>query len=211
MRNNNIQTRRLFVQLLLSIILIVYPLSATASEDTAVFAGGCFWCLEHDLEDLPGVISATSGYTGGELMQPNYENHYGHQEAVFVIFDNEKISYESLLRNYWRNVDPFDGRGQFCDRGDSYRPLIFTKGDEQKSIAFLSAKQAAKELNSSLKLIKLEIQDAKKFWEAEDYHQNYAQKNPNKYRFYRFSCGRDSRLGEVWGDRAKSGEPWLNS
>ena len=189
-------------------LLIGAPFRSIAAEQEAIFAGGCFWCLEHDLESLPGVISAKSGYSGGDLIRPTYGMHGGHQEAVLVSFDSEKISYPELLRSYWRNVDPLDGDGQFCDRGDSYRPVIFVKGDQQERDAIFSAKAAANELGLSASNIKIQIQKATKFWLAEDYHQDFAKKNNLKYSLYRFSCGRDSQLDELWGERARTGKGW---
>jgi peptide-methionine (S)-S-oxide reductase len=186
--------------------------SVAAAEQTAVFAGGCFWCLEHDLEHLPGVIDAISGYSGGHVDQPTYRQvsgeDTGHQEAVQVRFDPAVISYSTLLRSYWRNVDPFDGGGQFCDRGDSYRPVIFTADAAQAQAAESSALAAAQDLGRSRSAIKVELRGAAPFWPAEDYHQNYAELNDLKYSFYRFSCGRDRRLDAVWGSQARTGESW---
>ena len=196
----------------LLIALLAFPNPAWAAQATAVFAGGCFWCLEHDLEHLPGVIEATSGYSGGQLERPTYRQvsseTTGHQEAVQVRFDPDQISYAELLRSYWRNVDPLDGGGQFCDRGDSYRPVIFTADDAQSQEANSSAEAAARELDQSVSALKVEIRPAARFWPAEGYHQNYAELNSLKYNFYRFSCGRDRRLDDVWGDKARSGNPW---
>ena len=196
----------------LLIALLAFPNPAWAAQATAVFAGGCFWCLEHDLEHLPGVIEATSGYSGGQLERPTYRQvsseTTGHQEAVQVRFDPDQISYAELLRSYWRNVDPLDGGGQFCDRGDSYRPVIFTADDAQSRDANSSAEAAARELDQSVSALKVEIRPAARFWPAEGYHQNYAELNSLKYNFYRFSCGRDRRLDDVWGDQARSGNPW---
>ena len=196
----------------LLIALLAFPNPAWAAQATAVFAGGCFWCLEHDLEHLPGVIEATSGYSGGQLERPTYRQvsseTTGHQEAVQVRFDPDQISYAELLRSYWRNVDPLDGGGQFCDRGDSYRPVIFTADDAQSQEANSSAEAAARELDQSVSALKVEIRPAARFWPAEGYHQNYAELNSLKYNFYRFSCGRDRRLDDVWGDQARSGNPW---
>jgi len=196
----------------LLIALLAFPNPAWAAQATAVFAGGCFWCLEHDLEHLPGVIEATSGYSGGQLERPTYRQvsseTTGHQEAVQVRFDPDQISYAELLRSYWRNVDPLDGGGQFCDRGDSYRPVIFTADDAQSRDANSSAEAAARELDQSVSALKVEIRPAARFWPAEGYHQNYAELNSLKYNFYRFSCGRDRRLDDVWGDKARSGNPW---
>ena len=196
----------------LLIALLAFPNPAWAAQATAVFAGGCFWCLEHDLEHLPGVIEATSGYSGGQVERPTYRQvsseTTGHQEAVQVRFDPDQISYAELLRSYWRNVDPLDGGGQFCDRGDSYRPVIFTADDAQSRDANSSAEAAARELDQSVSALKVEIRPAARFWPAEGYHQNYAELNSLKYNFYRFSCGRDRRLDDVWGEKARSGNPW---
>lgn len=196
----------------LLIALLAFPIPARAAQATAVLAGGCFWCLEHDLEHLPGVIEATSGYSGGELERPTYRQvsseTTGHQEVVQVRFDPDQISYAELLRSYWRNVDPLDGGGQFCDRGDSYRPVIFTADDAQAQAAEASAVAAARELGQPRSALKVELRQAARFWPAEGYHQNYAENNAVKYNFYRFSCGRDRRLDSVWGDNARSGNAW---
>ena len=132
--------RRIIVFSMLLQLLIAFPFQAFADTNEAVFAGGCFWCLEHDLEKLDGVVSAESGYSGGDLANPTYENHIGHQEVVKVNFDSDIISYKDLLNNYWLNIDPFDGDGQFCDRGDSYKPIIFTSNAEQEREAKESKK-----------------------------------------------------------------------
>ena len=179
---------------------IACPFQAFAGSEEAVFAGGCFWCLEHDLEKLDGVVSAESGYSGGDLINPTYENHSGHQEVVKVSFDSNIISYKDLLKQYWVNIDPFDNKGQFCDRGDSYKPVIFTSNQEQKYDAQESQKNISVALNIPMDQFKVEIVDSKVFWEAEKYHQDFAIKNPLKYKFYRTSCGRDNRLKKVWGD-----------
>ena len=196
----------------LLVALLALPNAAWAGQATAVFAGGCFWCLEHDLEHLPGVIEATSGYSGGQLERPTYRQvsseTTGHQESVQVRFDPEWISYAALLRSYWRNVDPLDGGGQFCDRGDSYRPVIFTADAEQAQAATASAEAAARSLGLPVEDLKVEIRPAARFWPAEGYHQNYAENNALKYNFYRFSCGRDRRLDDVWGEDARTGHPW---
>ena len=180
-------------------LLIVFPLRVSADSEEAIFAGGCFWCLEHDLEKIDGVFSAESGYSGGDLINPTYENHSGHQEAVKISFDSNIISYKELLNQYWLNIDPFDNKGQFCDRGDSYKPVIFTSNQEQERAAKESQKNIAVGLDIPLDQLKVEIIDSKSFWIAEDYHQDFADKNPLKYNFYRTSCGRDNRLKKVWG------------
>ena len=169
-----------------------------AESQEAIFAGGCFWCLEHDLGKLDGVSSAESGYSGGDLPNPTYENHIGHQEVVKVIFNTDIISYKDLLNNYWINIDPFDDKGQFCDRGNSYKPVIFTSSEEQKNEAKESQKMISRALNIPLDQLKVEILDSKTFWIAEKYHQDFADKNPLKYNFYRTSCARDNRLKKVW-------------
>lgn len=185
---------------------------AFAAVEEAVLAGGCFWCLEHDLEVLPGVLKVQSGYTGGDVDNPTYRQvsseTTGHQEAVRVEFDPSRISYAELLRSYWRNVDPLDGDGQFCDRGDSYRPVIFTSGQDQDKIARESAQLAARELEKPASELKVDIRPLTKFWPAENYHQNYAELNSVKYKFYRFSCGRDRRLDQVWDNKARTGQAW---
>ena len=180
-----------------------YPMKVFADSQEAIFAGGCFWCLEHDLEKVDGVVSVESGYSGGDLTHPTYENHIGHQEVVKVIFDSNIISYKDLLKNYWINIDPFDDRGQFCDRGNAYKPVIFTSNEEQEHDVKDSQKNISLALNIPLNQLKVETRDSKTFWIAEKYHQDFAVKNPLKYNFYRTSCGRDNRLKKVWGEYKK--------
>jgi len=186
---------------------------AAAAPQEAVFAGGCFWCLEHDLEGLEGVLDAESGYSGGQTANPSYRQvsagGTGHAESVRVRFDPERISYPTLLRAFWRNVDPTDAGGQFCDRGSSYRPVIFTAGAEQEQQAQASARAAQQELGSEQPL-QVAIQPLKRFWPAEDYHQDYAERNAITYRYYRWRCGRDARLDAVWGERARSAKVWFS-
>ncbi len=188
---------------------------ALAATEEAVLAGGCFWCLEHDLEELPGVIDVVSGYSGGKLANPTYRQvsagGSGHQEVVRVRFDNTLIRYDTLLRAYWRNIDPLDGGGQFCDRGDSYRPVIFTTSANQSVEARNSLVAAARELGRPAAAIKVAIRPLARFWPAEGYHQNYAKRNGVKYNYYRWSCGRDRRLDAVWGRRARSSQRWQGS
>ncbi len=191
--------RKLIVISLLVQLLIITPAKVSAESQEAIFAGGCFWCLEHDLEKLNGVISAESGYSGGDLMNPTYEKHSGHQEVVKVNFDSELISYEELLRNYWINIDPLDDNGQFCDRGNSYIPIIFTSGVDQELKAKESKEWASSILKTSINDLKVNIKNTKTFWIAEGYHQDFAERNSIKYNFYRLSCGRDKKLKEVWG------------
>ena len=192
--------RRLILLCLLMQLFITFPVKAFAESEEAIFAGGCFWCLEHDLEKLYGVVSAESGYSGGDLTNPTYENHLGHQEVVKVIFDPDIISYKDLLKHYWVNIDPFDDEGQFCDRGNSYKPVIFISNQEQESDAYESQETISLALNIPLEQLKVDIIDSKDFWIAEKYHQDFAVKNPLKYNFYRSSCGRDNRLKKVWGE-----------
>jgi len=134
------------------------------------------------------------------LINPTYQNHSGHQEVVKVIFDSDIISYKDLLKQYWINIDPFDNNGQFCDRGDSYKPVIFTSNQEQKRDAKESQETISVGLNIPLEQLKVDIVESKVFWLAENYHQDFAVKNPLKYNFYRTSCGRDNRLKKVWGE-----------
>jgi peptide-methionine (S)-S-oxide reductase len=198
--------------LLLALCLALLPAPAWAATQVAVLAGGCFWCLEHDLESLPGVIDVQSGYSGGSTPRPTYKQvsagGTGHQEVVRVHFDDDRLSYDTLLRAYWRNVDPLDGDGQFCDRGASYRPVIFTSSAGQADAAGRSRAAAARELGLPAERLGVRIQPLQRFWPAETYHQDYARRNPVRYKVYRWNCGRDARLDAVWGDRARSSRPW---
>ena len=195
---------------LFSICIIFFiflnPIRLNANE--IVLAGGCFWCMEHDLESLEGVDNVKSGYSGGNILNPTYENHAGHQEVVLVDYDSNVIRLETILRTYLRNIDPLDGEGQFCDRGDSYRPVIFyedlLEADQSKN-ALISA---SKELGVSVDKMKVELKPRNKFWVAEDYHQDFAINNELKYKFYRYACGRDKRLDQLWGERAKKTIAW---
>ena len=203
----------LLASVLVGLASLLGPTSAVWAADPqqAVFAGGCFWCLEHDLEVLPGVISAESGYSGGSTANPSYQQvssgRTGHAESVLVRFDPDRISYDTLLRAFWRNVDPFDGEGQFCDRGSSYRPVIFTGSADQLEQATESARLAAQELATAEPLA-VTIESLKRFWSAEDYHQDYAERQALTYNFYRWRCGRDARLDAVWGEQARLPVVW---
>ena len=203
----------LLASVLVGLASLLGPSSAVWAADPqqAVFAGGCFWCLEHDLEVLPGVISAESGYSGGTTANPTYQQvssgRTGHAESVLVRFDPDRISYATLLRAFWRNVDPLDGEGQFCDRGSSYRPVIFTGSAEQLEQASESERMARRELGASGALA-VAIEPLKRFWPAEDYHQDYAERQALTYNFYRWRCGRDARLDAVWGEQARLPVVW---
>ena len=169
---------------------------------TATFAGGCFWCMEPPFDKLEGVISTTSGYTGGSKADPTYREvssgGTGHAEVVQVAYDPAKVSYEKLLEVFWRNVDPLDPGGQFCDRGSQYRTAIFAETEEQRRLAEAS-KQALADSGRFEHPIATEVVEASTFYPAEDYHQDYYEKNPVRYKFYRWNCGRDQRLAELWG------------
>ena len=174
----------------------------------ATFAGGCFWCMEPPYEKLPGVVSVTSGYIGGKVANPTYEQvssgGTGHTEAVEILFDPAQVSYEKLLDVFWHNVDPTKGDRQFCDHGDQYRPEIFTHDEAQKKLA--EASRAAIEKKKRFKEpIVVAITAAAPFYPAEEYHQDYYKKNPIRYKYYRSRCGRDDRLKELWGEAAGTG------
>jgi peptide-methionine (S)-S-oxide reductase len=170
----------------------------------ATFAAGCFWCMEPPYDKTEGVVSTTSGYTGGKVPGATYKQvgagNTGHTEAVRVVYDPKKVSYEKLLDIYWKNVDPLDADGQFCDRGDAYRPAIFVHDEEQKRLA--EGSKAALAASGRFKEpIVVPVEPAREFWVAEDYHQDYYQKNPTKYAYYRWGCGRDARLEQLWGKK----------
>lgn len=171
----------------------------------ATFAGGCFWCVESDFDKIPGVISTTSGYTGGHTVKPSYEqvssHSTGHAEAVEVVYDPSKVSYQGLVEHFWRTIDPTVKDQQFCDHGSPYRTAIFAHDADQLKIA--QASRAALEKSKPFKdPIVTEIVLAGPFFAAEEYHQNYYQKNPLRYKYYRLSCGRDARLQQLWGAQA---------
>lgn len=175
---------------------------------TAIFAGGCFWCVESDFDHVPGVISTTSGYIGGTTPNPTYEmvsyGNTGHREAVKIIFDPEKTSYKKLLDVFWRSIDPTDAGGQFCDRGESYKTGIFATSEAQLKIALMSRKELddAKRLKAPIATL---IRRAGTFTDAEGYHQDYYTKHPVQYKFYRYRCGRDARIKQLWGNEAHAG------
>jgi len=188
---------------LLAAWLLAAASAAGAAEGVATFAGGCFWCTESDFEKVPGVISATSGYTGGTKTNPSYEEvsdgGTGHAESVQVRFDPAKVSYAQLLQAYWRSVDPTVKDRQFCDEGNQYRTAIFVHDAEQRRLAEATRAEVEKQLGVK---IYTQITDAGPFYPAEDYHQDYYKKNPIRYKGYRWNCGRDQRLQEIWGAAA---------
>lgn len=182
---------------------LVMPISAYSAEKQAVFAGGCFWCMEKPFDEIEGVISTISGFSGGNLKNPSYkqvsETNTGHIEVVEIKYDDEIVSYETLLETYWANVDPLDEGGQFCDRGHTYSSAIFYANEQQKLLAQTSKAKISEKLGES---IATDIRPLDKFYPAEDYHQDYYQTNTIRYNFYRWNCGRDNRLEEIWDDKA---------
>ena len=195
-----------FLPLIIALSILINPINTLAEE--LILAGGCFWCLEHDLESLKGINFVQSGYSGGDLQNPTYENHEGHQEVVLVNYDSQLVSLPEILRLYLRNIDPLDGNGQFCDRGDSYRPVIFYKDLIEKSYAENALISTSNELRVPLEKISVELKSKDQFWLAEEYHQDFAERNELKYKFYRFSCGRDQKLDKLWGNNARSTKLW---
>jgi len=202
---------RILLSLLLGAILLaamstaakdVNPAAGDRQLGKATFAGGCFWCMEEVFEGVDGVVSATSGYTGGHQRNPAYEEvsagETGHAESVEVIYDPSKITYTKLLEFYWRNIDPTDPRGQFCDKGTQYRSAIFYHDETQKRLAEES-KNAVEKSKPFRGPILTEIVPASQFFPAEEYHQNFSQKNPLRYKLYKYNCGRAQRLQELWG------------
>ena len=169
---------------------------APKGEATAVFAGGCFWCVESDFEKLDGVEKAVSGYAGGEQQNPSYRNHDGHLESVEVTYDPSVVSYRALVDYFLRHIDPLDAGGQFCDRGHSYTTAIFVANDDERAAAEAAIAEGEKILGQK---IVTPVRERGKFWVAEDYHQDYYKKNPRKYEYYRRACGRDRRVEKVWG------------
>ncbi|MEH6404482.1 MAG: peptide-methionine (S)-S-oxide reductase MsrA [Sneathiella sp.] len=190
---------------LLTFMLLGTSIPAHAAElSIATFAGGCFWCVEKDFEHVTGVESAVSGYTGGTLENPTYRNHGKHLEAVRIMYDPKIVSYDQLLNVFWRSVDPTDGGGQFCDRGNAYKTAIYANSEEQRKIATLS--KSALQNSKTLKApIVTPVLNASFWTDSEDYHQDYYKKNPLRYKFYRFNCGRDAKVKELWGDQAHTG------
>ena len=180
-------------------LIVTLPPQKTV-RDTAVFAGGCFWCMEPPFDKLDGVVSTISGYAGGHVPNPSYEavtaGGTGHREAIQVVFDPTRVGYQALLEVFWKNVDPLDEGGQFCDRGFSYTTAVFAQDQEQARLSEVSKVGVQEKLEKPL--VTPIVLDAA-FYPAEDYHQDYYQTNPIRYRFYRWSCGRDARLEKLWG------------
>ncbi|MGE5565734.1 MAG: peptide-methionine (S)-S-oxide reductase MsrA [Parcubacteria group bacterium] len=170
--------------------------AAPARTETAYFAGGCFWCVEHDMAKIPGVIDVVSGYAGGTIPNPTYENHDGYREAVKVVFDPAKLSYRQLVDRFWPTIDPTDDGGQFCDRGGAYRTAVWVTTQAQLEAAKASEAAAGARLKQGKMLTP--IYRFTTFYPAEGYHQDFAEKNPLRYSLYRQGCGRDARLRQVW-------------
>ena len=190
------------LRLILPLALLLCVVSPVRAESaTAMFAGGCFWCMESDFQEQAGVTDVVSGFTGGTLKNPTYSgNHQGHFEAIKVSYDPAVVSYQQLLDLYWVNVDPFDNKGQFCDKGFSYRSAIFPGDAMERQLAEQS--KAAVAARYPGEKVHTEIRDASEFWPVEEYHQDYYLKNPLRYKYYRWNCGRDQRLQAIWGEAA---------
>lgn len=206
-RKKNLIRRQRSVQSAFRIALLICPLlfSYSATADKAIFAGGCFWCMESDFEKLDGVNEVISGFTGGTLANPTYNgNHTGHYEAVEIDYDPAKLSYQDLLDHFWINIDPFDDKGQFCDKGFSYLSAIFVEGDEQRNMAEASKEAVIKRFPKQK--VVTPILTASTFYPIkgdESAHQDYYKNNPLRYKYYRWGCGRDQRLDEIWGEQRK--------
>jgi len=188
---------------LLLLLCLFYGSSVLADE--AVFAGGCFWCMEADFEKLKGVSDVVSGFTGGSLKNPTYTGgHEGHYEAVLVTYDPKVVSYQQLLDHYWVNIDPFDPRGQFCDKGFEYLSAIFVADKSQRALAEASREKVVAKFPD--KIVVTPVLARTSFYPIkgnESYHQDYYKNNPIRYKYYRFRCGRDQRLNQIWGDKKK--------
>jgi peptide-methionine (S)-S-oxide reductase len=194
---------RLFLTAALLLGGTIISQAQTENTASAIFAGGCFWCMEHPYDETDGVLATTAGYSGGTAEDATYKKVSSgvtsHFEAVKIDYDPSKVGYEKLLYIFWRNIDPFDAKGQFCDKGNQYRSAIFYRNEDEKALAEKSKADLEERFG---KPIATEILPAKEFFAAEDYHQDYYMKNPFRYKFYRYGCGRDARLEAVWGDEA---------
>jgi len=191
-------------------LLVAAGLAPSAGESAepaiAIFAGGCFWCVESDFDQIDGVTETVSGYIGGTLKNPGYRQvsagGTGHYEAVKITYDPARVTYEALLTAFWHSVDPTDAGGQFCDRGESYRTAIFATDETQLAAAEAAKAEVAKDLGTDIATAVLK---APTFYPAEGYHQDYYEKNPIRYKYYRYSCGRNARVKDLWGDKAYTG------
>ena len=168
-------------------------------QKTAIFAGGCFWCVEDAFDKVDGVTETVSGYAGGKSPKPTYGSHKGHVEALKVTYDPSKVTYAELLDHYWRNIDPFDPTGQFCDKGPAYRTVVFVSDDDERALAESTKKDIEKRFGKD---VLTTIRHASTFTAAEDYHQDYHNQNPVSYKYYKWNCGRAQRLSEIWGDKS---------
>jgi peptide-methionine (S)-S-oxide reductase len=192
------------IQVLLPLIAVLALYASTATADKAIFAGGCFWCMESDFEKLEGVSEVISGFTGGTLENPTYGgNHTGHYEAVEITYDPKKVTYQGLLEHFWVNIDPFDDTGQFCDKGFSYLSAIFVADEKERELAELSKQNVITQFPNQK--IVTPILPTTTFYPIkgnESYHQDYYKNNAVRYKLYRWNCGRDQRLKEIWGEKA---------
>lgn len=187
--------------ILMLLVLLGFQSLARAESAEAFFAGGCFWCMESFYQEVDGVSDVVSGFTGGESKNPTYTgNHKGHYEAVKVTYDPEVVSYAQLLDSFWHNVDPFDARGQFCDKGPSYLSAIFVGNEKERELA--ENTRAAVVERFPKQTVQTPILDAGDLWPVEEGHQDYYIKNPVRYKYYRWNCGRDQRLEAIWGNQA---------
>jgi len=191
-------------KLIFILLAIFLSYASNAAAAKTILAGGCFWCMESDFEKLEGVTDVISGFTGGTLKNPTYNgNHEGHYEAVEITYDPDKVSYKELLEYYWVNIDPFDAEGQFCDKGSSYLSAIFVANETEKKIAEESKRKVEDQFPG--KKVATQILNASTFYPIkgdESYHQDFYKKSPIRYTAYRWNCGRDKRLKEIWGDKA---------
>ena len=178
------------------VLALAAPASRAGETKTAIFAGGCFWCVEDAFDAVDGVTETISGYAGGTKPNPNYGDHEGYYEAVRVTYDPAKVTYAKLLDHFWRNIDPFDPYGQFCDKGSAYQTVAFVGDDAEKALAETTKEEIAKRFN---KTVATEIKPVTTFVAAEDYHQDYHNQNPVSYKYYKWGCGRAQRLEEIWG------------
>jgi peptide-methionine (S)-S-oxide reductase len=190
--------KRLFAAVAAAGLFAAQAAPAAAALKTAVFAGGCFWSAEHDIEHTPGVVKVAVGYAGGARPNPSYDNHEGYLESIQVSYDPAKISYAKLVDAFFHHIDPTDPGGQICDQGPSYRTAVFAADPAERQAAEAVKAQVAKQLHRP---IATEVRPAARFWMGEDYHQHYAEKNPVAYNSYRVGCGRDAALRGVWGGR----------